>query len=264
MSEREHKEVLIIIPAYNEEKNIGDVLDSLTQAGITEFADILVVNDASTDATNARVKEKGCTLISNVFNMGYGSAIRIGYKWAVRRNYRCVIQMDADGQHDICNIPVIYEKLKTKDAEGHYPDIVLGSRFMEGSKAYPVGGLKKIAYRFLNYVIRKTCGQTITDPTTGLQGLSSRAFLYYSQYHHFDDRYPDADMIIQMKLLGFKLEEIPAVMHERKAGESMHSGLKPILYMIRMCFSVTGVLFRIKVLKQDVEMVKDELMESGD
>ena len=117
MSEREHKEVLIIIPAYNEEKNIGDVLDSLTQAGITEFADILVVNDASTDATNARVKEKGCTLISNVFNMGYGSAIRIGYKWAVRRNYRYVIQMDADGQHDICNIPVIYEKLKTKDAE---------------------------------------------------------------------------------------------------------------------------------------------------
>ena len=91
MSEREHKEVLIIIPAYNEEKNIGDVLDSLTQAGITEFADILVVNDASTDATNARVKEKGCTLISNVFNMGYGSAIRIGYKWAVRRNYRYVI-----------------------------------------------------------------------------------------------------------------------------------------------------------------------------
>ena len=63
--------------------------------------------------------------------------------------------------------------------------------------------------------------------------------------------YPDANMIIQMLLLGFKVEEIPAVMHNRQTGVSMHSGLKPVIYMFRMVFSIIGVVFRVKVLKID-------------
>jgi hypothetical protein len=90
------------------------------------------------------------------------------------------------------------------------------------------------------------------DPTTGLQGLSRKAVLFYSQYNHFDDRYPDANMIVQMLLLGFHVREIPAVMHARTAGTSMHSGLKPVVYMVRMFFSIIAVLFRIKVLKWNI------------
>ena len=101
-------------------------------------------------------------------------------------------------------------------------------------------------------------GRTFTDPTTGLQGLSRRAVLYYSKYNNFDDRYPDANMIMQMTLLGFNLIEIPAVMHFRTEGVSMHSGLKPFFYMFRMTVSIIAVWFRIKVFKIDADIVGDE------
>lgn len=127
------KEVLVIIPAYNEAANIGKVLDQLERPEISEIADVLVMNDASVDSTNWLVKARGHAVVTHVFNLGYGSGIQLGYKYAVRRDYKYVIQMDADGQHDVCNIPVIYDRLRQKDEDGRYPDIVLGSRFMNGS-----------------------------------------------------------------------------------------------------------------------------------
>lgn len=257
MVEKKQKELLIIIPAYNEEKNIERVLEELERPEIAEIADILVMNDASSDSTNWVVKAHGHTLVSHVFNLGYGSALQLGYKYAIRRKYSYVIQMDADGQHDVCNIPKIYEALKTKDSDGNYPDIVLGSRFLEGSSSFPVSAAKKIAFAWFRTIIRLGTGVHITDPTTGLQGLSWRTFLFYSMYDHYDDKYPDANMIMQMLLLGFRVEEIPAVMHARTSGVSMHSGLKPILYMFRMTFSIIAVWIRERILKLDVESVNE-------
>lgn len=245
------KEVLVIIPAYNEEASIGKVLDDLERPEIAEIADILVMNDASVDNTNWLVKARGHAVVSNVFNLGYGSGIQLGYKYAIRRNYKYVIQMDADGQHDVSNVLRIYERLKQKDADGRYPDIVLGCRFMDGSGEFQISAAKKLAFRLFQFMIKIAAGREIPDPTTGLQGLSRKAVLYYSQYNHFDDKYPDTNMIMQMILLKFKVVEIPAVMHVRTAGTSMHSGLKPVWYMLRMFFSVLAVIFRCKVLKID-------------
>ncbi|MCI9446625.1 MAG: glycosyltransferase family 2 protein [Lachnospiraceae bacterium] len=247
------KEVLIIIPAYNEEKNITKVLDKLEQPEIQEFSDVLVMNDASRDATNWIVKERKHTLVSHVFNLGYGSALQLGYKYAIRRNYKYVIQMDADGQHDVCNVKEIYKELKRKDESGKEPDIVLASRFMPGSSEYDTTMVKKFAYKLFRFMIRTVTGRRIADPTTGLQGLERKAVLYYSQYGHFDDKYPDANMIMQMLLLGFQIREIPAVMHPRTKGYSMHSGLKPVIYMFRMFFSILAIVFKIKVFKIETE-----------
>ena len=179
------KELLVIIPAYNEETNIVRVLDDLEQPEIAEIADVLVMNDASSDATNWIVKARGHALVTHVFKLGYGSALQLGYKYAIRRGYRYVIQMDADGQHDACNIPVIYKRLQEKDADGNYPDIVLCSRFMEGSADFPVSSAKKLAFKLFRVMIRLATGRKIADPTTGLQGLSRKAVLYYSKYNHF-------------------------------------------------------------------------------
>ncbi len=247
------KDLLIIIPAYNEEKNIRSVLNQLAQPEIANMADILVIDDASVDFTGEIVKSQHRKMVTHIFNMGYGSALRAGYKYAVRNNYQYVIQMDADGQHDVCNIPVIYRTLREKTAYAEPPDIVLASRFMKESAYFPVSASKKIAYRFFRRLIYIMTGKRICDPTTGLQGLNRKAFFYYSRYDCFDDRYPDANMILQMILLGFRVAQIPAVMHTREAGRSMHSGLRPIGYMFRMFFSMTSILFRIKVLKIDAE-----------
>lgn len=248
------KELLIIIPSYNEGNNIRRLLMQLEELDMKDRADILIVNDASTDSTNWIVKEMHYPMLSQLYNMGYGCALQTGYKYAVRRGYQYVIQMDGDGQHDVCNIPVIYRKLKEQDADGRCPDIVLGARFMEGSSDFPVSLPKRIVYSIFRFLIRMTTGRRVADPTTGLQSLSRKAFLYYSKYDHFDDKYPDANMIILMMLIKFRVIEVPAVMHTRVEGKSMHSGLKPFWYMLRVLFSVCVVLFQVKVLKMDSEV----------
>ena len=251
------KEVLIIIPAYNEEKTITALLEQLEKPEISEIADVLVMNDASSDSTNWITKKRNHAVVTHVFNLGYGSGLQLGYKYAVRKKYQYVIQMDADGQHDVCNIPVIYKELKTPDENGNLPDIVLGSRFMEGSTEFPVSPVKRFAFGWFRFLLRIGTGRKFTDPTTGLQGLSWKTFLFYSKYNNFDDQYPDANMLMQMSLLGFRIREIPAVMHLRVNGVSMHSGLKPFVYMFRMTFSLMAVWIREKILKIDVNKKYD-------
>lgn len=169
------KELLIIIPAYNEGSNIRKVLTDLKQ--FSDWADILVINDASTDSTNWIVKEMQYPMISQLFNMGYGCALQTGYKWAIRRNYQYVIQMDGDGQHDVSNIPRLFEKLKEKDEDGRYPDIVLGARFMKDSADFSVSFLKKIVYSMFRFVIRKITGNHISRiRLPGCRDLTGRRF----------------------------------------------------------------------------------------
>ncbi len=246
------KDVLIIIPAYNEAKNIIPFLEKLEAPEIAEIADILVMNDASTDNTAEIVRERNHSVVTHVFNLGYGSGLQVGYNYALRNGYRYIIQMDADGQHDACNVMSIYNALCTKDENGKCPDIVLGSRFMEGSVTFPISKMKKLAICMFRFLIKAGTGKKILDPTTGLQGLNLRALNYYAGYGHFDDKYPDANMIMQMLMIGFRVVEVPAVMHARTEGVSMHSGLKPIKYMFRMMYSIIAVWIRVRLYKVDV------------
>ncbi len=243
------KNILILVPAYNEEKNIGRLLESLESNEVRDFADYIIINDGSRDDTGRRIREMNGNMIEQVYNLGYGSALQTGYKYAVAQGYEYVIQMDADGQHDICNLGNIINKLTTKDENGLSPDIVIGSRFMEGCDKYHISFVKRLAIGVFRAIIRIATKKRITDPTSGLQGLSKRVFVFYSKYNHFDDHYPDANMLMQMILLGYRVEEIPAIMHQRIDGVSMHSGLKPIIYIIRMALSLMAVWVRVKILK---------------
>ena len=251
--EKRTKDLLVMMPAYNEAESIGGFLEQLENSEVSNIADILVINDGSTDDTSRIVHEHGHALISHVYNMGYTAALLSGYKYAVRRRYKYVIQIDSDGQHDICNVFALYEKMLGADGNGDGPDIVIGSRFLEGGKSFPISTLKKVTIGFFRKLIKLTTGKQISDPTSGLQGLNSRALLYFSKYSHFDDKYPYSNMLIQMLLLGYQVEEIPAVMHARETGTSMHSGLvKQALYMINMFYSICAILLRILVLKAEV------------
>ena len=253
------KSTLILIPAHNEEASIGALLKGLQDEGVHDFADILVVDDYSDDQTGNIVRMNGELALRNIFNLGYGSAIQLGYKYAVRRGYQYVIQMDADGQHDICNVFALYEALHSPDPlTGKPQDIVIGSRFLPGSVSFPCSGLKMLAIRLFRFLIRWLSGKRLTDPTSGLQGLRRPAFLFYSMYNNFNARYPDANMIIQMILLGFNVTEIPAVMHAREAGVSMHKGFfKPIVYMLLMMVSIVTVSWREKHRPDKVPVVDE-------
>lgn len=251
------KELLIIIPAYNEEKSIGAVLDELLGLPILATADVLVIDDASRDDTAKLARARGVQVITQIYHMGYGAALELGYRYAVRHDFSYVIQMDADGQHDVSNVMKIFERLRTPDEAGNDPDLVLGSRFLQGAPDYPVSFAKKAAYALFCGIIRLLTGRRITDPTTGLQGLGRRAFSYYAGSGHFDDKYPDANVLLQMLLLDYRVEEIPALTHPRTEGVSMHWGLGPFGYMFRMLFSIAAVWMRIKWFHLDVEDMMD-------
>lgn len=255
---KDHKDLLIIIPAYNEGKTIGALLDQLTAPEIKAFADVLVMNDCSKDNTEEVVRGYDVTIVNHVYNLGYGSGLQLGFKYAVSKGYKYVIQMDADGQHDVCNVRAIYDRLINPREDGTYPDIVLGSRFMKDSPKYPTSAVKKFAYKLFGCMIKIGAGNKITDATTGLQGLNYRAFSYYAMYNHFDDKYPDANMIMQMSLLGYDIEEVPALMHVRTEGVSMHSGLKPFVYMFRMMFSIIAAYIRVKMFYKVKKTKKKE------
>ncbi|CRZ34132.1 glycosyl transferase family 2 [Herbinix hemicellulosilytica] len=240
-------EVLIIIPAFNEEKNIVKLFEKLCVPKIRSFADILVINDGSSDSTENIARSYDVSIITHVFNLGYGSALQVGYKYAVRNNYNYVIQLDADGQHSVDNIAHIYKCLTSKDENGNTPDIVIGSRFLKGSKAYKISPIKRVSIAYFSWLIKLITGEVITDPTSGLQGLSRRAFKYYSEFGNFDYFYPDANMIIQMILLGFRVKETTSIMYERKNGVSMHKGiLKQLSYMMIMPLSIWTIVVRVK------------------
>jgi len=244
--------ILMIIPAYNEEESIGKLLDQITEWNVQGKYEVLVIDDGSKDETARIVREKGYKVIRQVFNMGYGAALQTGYKYAVNKGYDYVIQLDADGQHDIKNVEIICKKLGVDDQKmEEYPDIVIGSRFLEGSKSFYISPLKKIAINFFRYLIKKNTGCILTDPTSGLQGLNKRAFSFYAGYGNFDLKYPDMNMVIQMLLLDYKIEEIPAIMHERKAGVSMHTGLLKVgKYMLLMFLSSWNAYARYRKPKK--------------
>lgn len=245
---QEHKELLVILPAYNEEMNLPAFLQKLEEAGVGDIADLLVLNDGSTDGTCQAANKMGCPCV-DCAHLGYVRTLQTGYMYASRAGYRFVIQVDADGQHDSCNIQALYRALRELGEGGGLPDIVLGSRFLPGGKSFPMPKVKLLAIQLFRWVLRLATGRQISDPTTGLQGLSAQTVAYYAREGNFDGRYPDVNIILQMLLRGYQIQEVPAIMHERKTGQEMHSGLKPLVYMFRMAFSIPAVYIRETLLQ---------------
>jgi glycosyltransferase involved in cell wall biosynthesis len=141
-AERECR-VLICIPAYNESACIADVIVAINEAAPENF-DLLIIDDGSDDQTSEISRMKGAAVITHTFNMGYGAALKTAYKYATENNYDFIIQIDADGQHDVANIMPIYERLCADD----HPAIVLGSRFLEGAEASMCHFIKRLLSLF--------------------------------------------------------------------------------------------------------------------
>lgn len=231
------KKCLVIIPAYNEEGNIQQVLDDIRD--LQPDVDILVVNDGSTDRTADVVREARVPLISLPFNLGYGNALQTGFKYAVAEGYQYVIQFDADGQHDPGDIGIILDLLDRNGA-----DIVLGSRFL-GRGSLRTGLVKGLAIQIFRLLIRVFTGVRITDPSSGLQGLTWKVFSYYAAMGNFPPDYPDADILIQMLLLRCRVTEFPANIRARNQGHGMHRGFwKPVFYLVKMLISILVVVLR--------------------
>lgn len=228
--------VLVIIPAFNEAKNISRVIESIKD--YLPEADILVINDGSKDATAAIARKAGAHVLSHPFNMGYGVTCQTGFKYAYCKNYDYVIQMDGDGQHEPGCVPDLLEAIQEENV-----DVVYGSRWL-GTAQYNGPILRKFGQFFFGFLASLITKHDVTDPTTGFQALSREVIQFYCTEVYPVD-YPDADMIILLDRAGFKIKEIPVVMYFDYSGKSMHSGLlRPIYYGMKMMMSIVMTLLR--------------------
>lgn len=228
--------ILIVIPAYNEEENIGKVLDEIKRD--IDYADILVVNDCSKDKTLEVVNKHKIKCITQIFNMRYAMAVQTGIKYAYQNEYDYVIQMDADGQHIAKEAEKLYKEIKKNNA-----DIIIGSRYLK-NMGYPCPFFRRAGTKLFEILIKIFCHKKIADPLSGFQCLNKKVIERYAQMGKYPE-YPDANLVIEMLLAGYKIEEVPVKMRIRENGVSMHSGIiKPIKYMIEMFYTIIIIVVK--------------------
>ncbi len=229
--------VLVVMPARNEAERIGSLLLDL-QARQPE-ARLLVVDDASSDATAAVVEATGASVIRLPFHLGYGAALQSGYKYAVAHGFDYLVQMDADGQHLPSDVSGLLEHVAHDEC-----DLVVGSRFMHEIDAsskvpaqpYEMGALRSLGRRTL-CAFARLGGLEISDPTSGFQAMNRRTMeLFASDWYPFD--YPDVDVLLLAHRRGLRLREHPVDMAPSPRPSTLHSGWLPVYYAYRMMLSL--------------------------
>ncbi|VAV82791.1 Glycosyl transferase, family 2 [hydrothermal vent metagenome] len=230
--------ILVIIPAYNEEDTIADVISDITveQPAI----DILVVNDGSSDRTSRVVKEAGgVRLIEHTFNMGVGAAVQTGYRYAVKHGYSVAVQVDADGQHLASELYKIIEPVLSGSA-----DVVVGSRFL-GHGDYKASVVRGVGIGFFASVVSTIIGRRITDPSSGFRATGRRALFFLSEIYPED--YPEVEALVLLHKKGLRIEEVPVTMAPRQGGKSSITTSRGIYYMVKVLLAIfVDLLKKIK------------------
>jgi len=212
----------------NEAKSVGNVIQKLRF--YMPEADILVINDGSTDGTIHAVKDCNANSICLPFNLGIGAAVQTGYFYASRCDYDIAVQVDGDGQHD----PSFIKSLIKPLVEGR-ADMTIGSRYI-GSKEYSASFARRIGTVFFSYLIRLLTGKTIKDTTSGFRAINKKAMCYFSQDYPSD--YPEVDSLLRLLRRKFSVLEIPVKMYPRQNGKSSITPLYSIYYMLKVCISL--------------------------
>lgn len=220
-------ELLIIIPAYNEEENIENTVNVIRNQ-YPQY-DYVVVNDGSKDRTASICKKNGYELLDLPVNLGLAGAFQAGMKYAYERGYEYAIQFDADGQHR----PEFIEPMLNKIRENY--DIVIGSRFVEQRKDK---SLRMLGSRMITLAIRLTTGVRISDPTSGMRMFSKPMIEEFAKNLNYG---PEPDTVSYLIKNGARVSEVEAIMDERQFGESYLNMINSIKYMVKMLTSILVV-----------------------
>lgn len=215
---------LIIIPAYNEEESIIDVIENL-RCQYSQY-DYVIVNDGSQDKTSQLCHERGYNIIDLPINLGLTGAFQTGLKYARKKGYDYAIQFDADGQH----LPEYIDPMMKKMQEGY--DIVIGSRFMDKKKEK---NLRMLGSNLISTAIKLTTGVNIKDPTSGMRMFNRTLIDEFAQNINYE---PEPDTISFLIKQGVKVGEVQVEMRERLAGESYLNLTRSITYMVKTLVSI--------------------------
>ncbi|HEX8959129.1 MAG TPA: glycosyltransferase family 2 protein [Solirubrobacterales bacterium] len=241
---------LVFIPAWNEEGSVATVIDDVRRA--LPEADVLVVDDGSTDATAERARGAGALVASLPFNQGLGAALQTGYLYALREGYDCCAHLDADGQHPASEVARLLEEVRADRA-----DLVIGSRYRDGGdvaggtqggSGNPQGDSeapggpatggdyrptlsRRIGTSVFRFFLTLATRQRFTDTTSGMRAANRRVMALFSERYS-----PDFAEIESLQLAvreGLRVEELPVRMLERVGGSSFLTPLRSAFFIFK-------------------------------
>lgn len=223
---------LVFIPAWNEEGSVAAVIAEVRRA--LPGADVLVVDDGSTDATAARARAAGALVASLPFNQGLGAALQTGYLYALREGYDCCAHLDADGQHPAAEVARLLEEVRADRA-----DLVIGSRYRDegGERGGAQGGdyrptlSRRIGTSLFRFFLTLATRQRFTDTTSGMRAANRRVMALFSEHYS-----PDFAEIESLQLAvreGLRVEELPVRMLERIGGSSFLTPLRSAFFIFK-------------------------------
>jgi glycosyltransferase involved in cell wall biosynthesis len=243
MGESGRLRLLVAVPAWNEEDTVAQVVHEVRTH--LPHADVLVVDDGSTDYTARVARAAGATVLLLPFNVGVGGAMRTAFLHALREDYDVVVQVDADGQHDpVCVQPLV-------DALGE-ANLVIGSRF-GGATPYQVRGPRAWAMRLLALVLSRVSHTQLTDTTSGFRAADRRAIRLFARHYPAEYLGDTVDSLVIASRAGLTIREVPVIMRLRQGGRPSHAPFKATMYLGRSVLALAVALTRKRTAIEDPE-----------
>lgn len=235
----------LLMPCYNEEACIADVIDSIVQHRPDVY--LVMVNDGSMDATAKIIREKSRSndhviLLDLPINLGIGGAVQTAFRYVAGQDFDYAVKVDGDGQHPVNEIDKLLVPLYENRA-----DMVIGSRFLE-KEGFQSTFCRRIGISFFRILNSLLIGQKITDNTSGFRAYN-RAAIEFAKDHYPSFDYPEPEEVVLMAKNGFRIMETPTQMASRQGGKSSISPLKASYYMLKVCFSAIMAALRQPVNK---------------
>jgi glycosyltransferase involved in cell wall biosynthesis len=228
--------MLVFIPAWNEEASLPAVLAELAEE--LPGADVLVVDDGSTDATADVARSHGAHVLSFGENRGLKAGIAAGWDWARERDYPLVGRVDADGQHPVPELRRLLDKVRAGEC-----DVAVGSRFVSG-EGYPAyrylpSPARRLGTALLRRAMGVRLGQPFADATSGMTAANARALPLLAA--PYTSGAPEVEALMRLSEAGLKVAEVPVNMRERASGESKLQGKKALVLVL----TVIGTLLAV-------------------
>ncbi len=228
MNAESRDSLLIIVPAFNEQAAIGQVVREIRDSA--PGVPVVVIDDCSTDGTARIARQAGAAVLSLPHHLGLGGAVQAGYKLAYELGYEYVIRVDGDGQHDPRDIPRLYETLRSSGRQ-----MVIGSRYLDGD-AHRTSLVRLLGTRFFRLVLRPILGKSVRDPTSGFVGVNRAALEVFSR--SFPLEYPEIEALVVLQRRRFDFVEIPCRMRPRLGGRSTITAVKSLYYIVHVLLGV--------------------------
>jgi glycosyltransferase involved in cell wall biosynthesis len=229
-------DTLVFLPAWNEEENLPAVLEEL-RGGLPE-ADVLVVDDGSTDRTAEVAREHGAEVISFESNRGLPAGIGAGYRYALDQGYPFCGRVDADGQHPVAQLARLLARVRSGEC-----DVAVGSRFASGDGFAPYRYRSSGARRFGTALLRRTLKVALRRPfldaTSGMYAANAKALPVLAQ--PYTTEAPEVQAILRLHEAGLRVDEVPVDMRPRASGESKLQGKKAVLVVLTIIGTLLAV-----------------------